>query len=111
MFGIARHGNAPFKRAAADRKIAQTTFHEGDDLIAPCLRPDEVGIVTVMLQQRLGHGRELEEIIFFANGLGDATAVWTGIAGLGAFHERFVGNTVLSGIGSLVDETAFLEVL
>src|SRR5579864_2955821 len=53
VLGITRDRNPPLKRAAADGKIAQTALHKCDDFIPPGLRPYEVRMVLVLLQQLL----------------------------------------------------------
>ena len=38
------------------------------------------------------------------NRLGDSPAGWAGVAGLRSIHIEFVGNTVLAGVSTFVDE-------
>ena len=74
MLGIVGHRNAPVERGAADRKIAQAAAHKGNHFVAPRLRPDEVGLLGVELQQLVLQRRELEEVILFLHRFGRAAA-------------------------------------
>ncbi len=65
----------------------------------------EAGVGLVELEQLALEGGELEEVVFFADGLGDAAAIGAGSAGRHV-DTRFVGDAVLAGVGALVDEAA-----
>ena len=83
----------------------QAAAHEGDDFVAARLRPDEVGIALVELEQLALEGRELEEVVLFADGFGDAAAVGAGRAGRN-IDVGLVGDAVLAGVGAFVDVSA-----
>ena len=72
---VAWHGDAPGEAGAADGEIFESAANEGDDFAARGLGLHEAGIGLVKLEQLAFEGGELEEIIFFADGLGDAAAV------------------------------------
>ena len=66
------------------------------------------GLLVVELEQLVLEGRELEEVVLFADGFGDAPAVGAGRAGR-RVHIQLVGDAVLAGVGALVDESAVAE--
>src|SRR6202140_5699022 len=70
--------------------------------MAPGLGANELRI-RIEFQQFGLKGRQLEEVIFFVHGLGDASAGGAGIAWLRAVHIEFVRDAVLSSVGSLIN--------
>ena len=58
---VARHGDAPVEAGAGDGEIAQAALHEGDDFVAARLRPDEVGMLLVELEQRRSKAESLKK--------------------------------------------------
>ena len=108
-FGIAGHRNAPLERRAADRQIAQPAAHERNYLVASCLRPDEVGMLGVILQQPLFHRRQLEEIILFVNRLRRTTALRTGRPRSDHVDVELIEYAILAAIRALVNVAALLQ--
>src|SRR5580700_817280 len=104
MLGIVRHRDAPGKRRAADRLIAQPRTDERDDLVAPRLRTNEVRI-RIKRQQFVLKRRQLEKVIFFRHRLGNAAASGAGIARLRAIDIKLVRDTVLARVSSLINKT------
>ena len=80
VLGIARHGDAPGKCAAADGEIAQASFDKGEHFVAPCFGADEIGLAGVEVDQLLLEGRELEKIVLLFHRLGGAAAFRAGCA-------------------------------
>src|ERR1700684_3326014 len=78
---LAGNGNAPADRSARDAEIAQATFDEGEDFIAARFGLNEVGILSVEIEQDVLKRRELEEIVVFGDGLGRASALGARLAG------------------------------
>ncbi len=66
------------------------------------------GILVVKLQQLALEGRQLEEVILFADRLGDAAAVGAGRSRR-PIDIQLVGDAVLAGVGALVDEAAIAQ--
>src|SRR4051794_14299985 len=56
---------APFDARAGDRNIRKTAAYESQDLVTPDLRPDEVRVGVVELEQPVSEGREFEEVVLF----------------------------------------------
>src|SRR5215469_4674817 len=95
--------HAPFERAAADRKIAQATAHEGHDFVAASFRTNKVRVLGVQLEQPVTKFRKLEKIVFFVNRFRGAAALGAGRTGTGGIHVEFVVDAVLTRVGALVD--------
>jgi hypothetical protein len=76
---VARHLHAPAEAGAADREVAEARLHEGDHLVPPAGRRDEVGVRLVEGQQLLLPGGEAEEVRGLAHPLHRS-------AGGGVFH-------------------------
>src|SRR6185437_6718504 len=108
---IAGNWNAPLKSAAADGEIAQPALDESDDLIAPRLRTDEAGVLLIVRQQLVGKGGELEVIVLFAYGFRRTAALWARRAGTNRIDIKFVEDTILAGIRTLINEAFFLDAL
>ena len=53
MAVVARHRDAPGERGAGDGEVAQPFLDEGDDLVAPAFRLDEIGVGLDMGQKCL----------------------------------------------------------
>src|SRR3954447_18099343 len=70
-----RHRNAPVEAGARDAEILQPAFDEANDLVAAAFGADEVGIVTVKLEQRLLILGQAEEPGFLRGPL-DRSALW-----------------------------------
>ena len=66
------------------------------------------GIGLVELQQLALEGRQLEEVVLLADGLGDAPAIGAGRSGRHV-NLRLVRHAVLAGVGALVDESAIAQ--
>src|SRR5262249_2007921 len=62
--------------------------------------------IGIQLQQLVLKRRELEEIIFFANGLGNLSASRTRITRLRPIHIQLVRHAILPGESPLEDEPA-----
>ena len=102
-------GNAPLERSAADREIAQSAAHKRNHFVAPGLRTNEVRMLGVVLQQRLLHGGELEEVILFVNGFRGASALGAGRAWACGIDVELVEDAILAAVGALVDVAALLQ--
>ena len=100
---LAFERDAPFEGGAGDREVLQTAADEADDFIAARFGRDEIRVVFVVLQQLVGEGRELEEVVFFGDGFGGAAAIGAGVAGLGVVDVEFVEDAVLAGVAAFVD--------
>src|SRR5438034_6388494 len=109
MVGIAGNGNTPFEGAAADGEIAQAAAHKRHHLIAPRLWPDELRMLFVEGQQLVSKSRKLEVIVFLADCLSGAPAFRARSAGAHSVNIKFVVDTILPGIGSLIDVAFFLQ--
>ena len=109
VLGIARHRYAPLERGAADRQIAQSAAHERDHLVAPRLGTNEVGMLGVILQQPLFHGRQLEEIIFLVNRFGRPPALGTRRARADDIDVELVEHAILAAVRTFVDVAALLQ--
>src|SRR5579883_129107 len=94
---ITRNRYAPFKRAATDGEIAQAATHKRNHLVATRFRADKIRVFGVELQQLVFKGRELEEVVFFADRLSGTTAFRTW-GSWRSLHEHFVVNAILSGV-------------
>ncbi len=57
-----RHRHAPVKRRARDRQVLKTRLYERDDLVAPALGRDEIGMVAIMSKQPVAKCRQAEEV-------------------------------------------------
>src|SRR5215468_368150 len=60
--GVVRHGDPPFDRDAADRKVVQSAAHKADHFVAPGLGANEVRVLLIEFEQPALKFRELEEI-------------------------------------------------
>jgi len=108
VFLVSWNGDAPLDAGTADGQILEAGFDEGDDFVAARLRPYEFWMGIVVFEQRALEGREFEEIVFLVDCLRDASAVRAGRTRRN-IDERFVGDTVLAGVGALVDISAVLQ--
>ncbi len=106
---IVRYRDAPLEGAAADRQVAQPAAHERRHFVPPRLRPDELRILLVVLQQLVFEGRELEEIILFVDRFGRAVAQRARLARPRGIHVQVVEDAVLSGVRPLVDVSAVAQ--
>src|SRR5215467_8307198 len=109
VLGITRDWNAPLESAAADGKIAQPAFHEGDYFIAPGLRTNKLSMVFVVGKKFFGKRRQFEIVVLFAHRFRGPSALRAGIARFGRIHIKLVIDTILPGIGPLVDESLRLH--
>ena len=108
MGGIVRDLDPPVERGARDRQVLQSRLDEGDYLVAPFRRTDEIGIVGVMLEQLFLIGRQLEEIALLLDPF-DRRALWA-VAyaivaefGLGLLVIGLVPDRIPPGVAALVD--------
>ncbi len=67
--GIVRHGNSPFDRDAADRKVVQSAAHKAHHFVAPRFGANEVRILLVKLKQTILKLRELEEVTLLGHAI------------------------------------------
>ena len=75
---VTGNGDAPGEAGATNGKIFEAAADEGDDFVAARLGLDEIGVGLVVLQKRALEGGELEKVVLFRDGLGDAAAVGAG---------------------------------
>src|SRR6516225_4403425 len=99
------NGNAPPDGRAGDAEILQPALHETDNFVAPCLRLDEIRILSVKIKKRLLERGQFEKVIFFGESLGRAATVRTVVARFCVWHKCVVVDTVLSGVVTFVDVT------
>ena len=105
---VPRDRDAPLERGAADREVPQAATHEGDHLVAPGLRADEIRVVLVMLEQPVLPGRQPEEIGRLLDPLDlrargrDLLAVGR-IGQLGLGIEGLVAHRVPTGVAARID--------
>src|SRR5215471_10934059 len=109
VLGIARNWNPPLESAAADGKIAQPAFHEGDYFVAPGLRTNKLRMVFVVGKKFFGKRRQFEIVVLFAHRFRGPSALRAGIARLGRIHIKLVIDAILPGIGTGVDEALRLH--
>ena len=102
-----RQRNPPLQRRAADREIAQPAAHKRDHFIAARLRADEFRVFLIVGEQALLEGRELEEIVFFRNGLGRPAALRAGIARPTFRGVEFIGDAILPRVIAFIDIAVF----
>ena len=95
--------NAPGDGGARDRQILQTLLDERDDLVHARGRIDEVRILPVVLEQRLGEARELEKEIALGGHLDGVAAFVLAVADLIVGDERFLALAVPAGVLAEVD--------
>ncbi|OQB51161.1 MAG: hypothetical protein BWX98_02568 [Candidatus Aminicenantes bacterium ADurb.Bin147] len=91
---VPRNGNAPLDRRPGDAQVLEAAADEARDLVHPALRPDEPGMVPVMIEQPLLEGGEAEEIRLLGNNLGFPAAVRTRFRAVGR-GRNVVGEEIL----------------
>ena len=101
---VAGNRDSPGKTRAAHRQILEAPAHKRDHLSPRGLRPHEIRIGLVKLQQLALEGRELEEIIFLAHRLRHSAAVGANRSRR-PVHIKLIAHAILAGIGAFVDET------
>src|SRR5690606_17811771 len=108
VIGITWNRNAPAEGRAADREIAQASLYKGDNLVAPTVRPDEIGVGFIESQQAILPGRQTEEIggllnpLYFCAGRRDPAAI-LGDLELIFTIEGFIAHRIPAGILVQVD--------
>ena len=100
---IVRHRDAPSKRAAADRKIAQPAAHKRQHLVPPRLRANKIRLLRVQLNQPLLKCRQLEKIILFLHRLRRPPALRARRSRPHRIHIQFVIHAILASVMALVD--------
>src|SRR5581483_9230009 len=63
---VPRHADAPALAGARDVQVLQALLDQRDDLVAPALRLDEVGVLLVVAQQPVAELRLLEIVAVLA---------------------------------------------
>jgi hypothetical protein len=101
-------GDPPLDGRAADRQVAQTAFDESQHLVAPGLRPDEIGVLLVVFQQAVAERRELEKVVLLGDSFGGAAAIGARIAGPGVAHVQLIEDAVLPGVGAFLNVAVLL---
>ncbi len=65
---------------------------------------NEFRVRFVEIEQLLRECRELEEVIFFRDRFGGASAIGTVVARLRIIHIQFIEDAVLAGVTAFIDE-------
>ena len=76
MFRVARPGNPPLERPAADGDVLEAALHKTDNLVAAKVGLHEFRMLVVQIEQALLERRELEEVVFFGDEFGGTPAGW-----------------------------------
>ena len=106
--GVAGDGNPPFHCGSGDAQVPEAAGDERDHLVHPPFRNDEAGVLPVEPEEPFGVGGESEEVDLLGERLRDPAAVGAETVPLG-IHRRiftdveFAADTVVPGVGSLVD--------
>jgi hypothetical protein len=105
---------------ARDRKVFETATNERDDLVAGRFRLDELWVLLIEVEQRLGEFAELEEVVCFLKALdrsgvngtnGLAEVVTLAVDEVGFGFVFLAANAVVALVRTAIDEPGVVEVL